>query len=103
MKSPFISAGQKNDRWQTTMKALYKHKKSGDIFAIETDESGEVISTAGPLLIKDLDPARLDYDNYFKDEVKAKIKDFFLLSKADYLEILRKNGFIIQSSQKHLF
>jgi hypothetical protein len=30
------------------MKALYKHKKSGDIFAIETGEGGEVISTAGP-------------------------------------------------------
>ncbi len=42
------------------MKALYKHKKSGDIFAIETGEAGEVISTAGPLLIKDLDHERLD-------------------------------------------
>lgn len=85
------------------MKALYKHKKSGDIFAIETGEKGEVISTAGPLLMKDLDPQRLDYDNYFNDEVKAKIKDFILLSKAEYLEILRKEGFIIQESQKHLF
>ncbi len=85
------------------MKALYKHKRSGDIFAIETSEKGEVISTAGPLLMKDLDPQRLDYDNYFNDEVKAKIKDFILLSKAEYLEILRKEGFIIQESQKHLF
>ena len=82
---------------------LYRHKKSGDIFAIETDESGAVLSTSGPLLIKDLDPAHLDYDNYFKDEVKAKIKDFILLSKAEYIEILHKNGFIIDSSQKHLF
>jgi hypothetical protein len=85
------------------MKALYKHKKSGDIFAIETDEKGKVISTAGPLLTKDLDPERLDYDNYFSVEIKAKIKDFILLSKAEYLEILRKEGFIIQESQKHLF
>jgi len=85
------------------MKALYKHKKSGDIFAIETGEDGEVISTAGPLLIKELDPERLDYDNYFNEEIKAKIKDFILLSKAEYVEILRKEGFIIQSSQKHLF
>jgi hypothetical protein len=85
------------------MKALYKHKKGGDIFAIETNEAGEVISTAGPLLIKDLDPGRLDYDNYFNDEIKAKIKDFILLSKAEYLEILHKNGFVIQESQKHLF
>ncbi|MFZ0034089.1 MAG: hypothetical protein WAK60_03750 [Sedimentisphaerales bacterium] len=75
----------------------------GGIFAIETDEKGKVISTAGPLLIKELDPERLDYDNYFNEEIKAKIKDFILLSKAEYLEILRKNGFIIQSSQKHLF
>jgi hypothetical protein len=81
------------------MKALYKHKRSGDIFAIETGDGGEVISTAGPLLIKDLDPERLDYDNYFNNE----IKDFILLSKADYLEILRKNGFVIQTIQKHLF
>jgi hypothetical protein len=85
------------------MKALYKHKISGDIFAIETNEAGEVISTAGPLLMKDLDPERLDYDNYFNEEIKAKIKDFILLSKAEYVEILRKEGFIIQSSQKHLF
>ncbi len=85
------------------MKALYKHKKSGDIFAIETDDSGQVLSTAGPLLIKDLDPARLDYDNYFKNEVKAKIKDFILLSKADYLELLHKNGFVIQNNQRNLF
>jgi hypothetical protein len=84
-------------------KALYKHKRSGDIFAIETGEGGEVISTAGPLLIKELDPERLDYDNYFNEEIKAKIKDFILLSKAEYLEILRKNGFVIQTSQKHLF
>jgi hypothetical protein len=85
------------------MKALYKHKKSGDIFAIETGEGGEVISTAGPLLIKELDPERLDYDNYFNEEIKAKIKDFILLSKAEYVEILWKNGFVIQTSQKHLF
>ena len=85
------------------MKALYKHKRSGDIFAIETGEAGEVVSTAGPLLIKDLDPDRLDYDNYFNDEIKAKMKDFILLSKAEYLEILRKNGFVIQTIQKHLF
>jgi hypothetical protein len=27
-------------------KALYKHKKSGDVFAIEVDDKGKVISTA---------------------------------------------------------
>jgi hypothetical protein len=50
-----------------------------------------------------LDPNHLDYDNYFTDEVKSKIKDFIPLSKAEYLKILADNGFTIQSSQKHLF
>ena len=31
------------------MKSLYRHKQSGDIFAIETDEAGNVRSTSGPL------------------------------------------------------
>jgi hypothetical protein len=85
------------------MKALYRHKKSGDIFAIETDNKGKVLSTSGPLLTKDIDPQRLDYDNYFKEEVKAKIKDFVLITKEDYLEILKKNGFYSQTVQRHLF
>ena len=85
------------------MKALYKHIKSGDIFAIETDAKGNVISTSGPLLTKDLDPNELDYDNYFTDEIKEKIEDFVLVTKEDYLEILRKNGFYSQTVQKHLF
>jgi len=85
------------------MKALYHHKKSGDIFAIETDDKGKVISTSGPLLSKDLNPKMLDYDDYWNTEIKAKIKDFVRISKDDYLEILRKNGFVIQTSQKHLF
>ena len=85
------------------MKALYKHIKSGDIFAIETDAKGKVISTSGPLLTKDLDPNELDYDNYFTDEIKEKIEDFVLVTKEDYLEILRKNGFYSQTVQKHLF
>ena len=53
------------------MKAIYRHKTSGDLFAIETDASGRVVSTAGPLLTKDLDPKHLDYDNYFTGEVSA--------------------------------
>jgi len=84
-------------------KAIYKHKKSGDLFAIETDDQGEVLSTSGPLLFKDLDPQNLDYDNYWDSEINNKIKDFVLLSKLEYLELLRKNGFHSQSSQKHLF
>jgi shikimate kinase len=84
------------------MKALYKHK-SGDIFAIETDDKGKVLSTSGPLLSKDLNPKMLDYDDYWNTEIKAKIKDFVRISKDEYLEILRKNGFVIQTIQKHLF
>ncbi|MCX5632731.1 MAG: hypothetical protein NTW93_03530, partial [Phycisphaerae bacterium] len=74
------------------MKALYKHK-SGDIFAIETDDKGKVLNTSGPLLSKDLNPKMLDYDDYWNTEIKSKIKDFQRISKDEYLEILRKNGF----------
>jgi hypothetical protein len=84
-------------------KGLYRNLKSGDIFAIETDGGGKVVSTAGPLLTKDLDPNELDFDDYFTDEVRAKIADFAVISRRDYLEILRENGFIIQTTQKHLF
>ena len=72
-------------------------------FAIETDLNGKVLNTSGPLLSKDLNPNELDYDNYFSDEIKSKIKDFILLSKDDYLEILYKNGFYSQRIQRHLF
>lgn len=44
-----------------TQKAIYKHKRSNDLFAIETD-NGKVVSTSGPLLFKDIDPIMLDYD-----------------------------------------
>ena len=37
-----------------TNKALYKYKKTGNLFAIETNEQGDVISTAGPLIFKDI-------------------------------------------------
>ena len=52
-------------------KALYKHKRSGDLFAIETDETGRVISTSRPLLVKDLNPEELDYDNYWDEDVSG--------------------------------
>lgn len=85
------------------MKSLYRHKKSGDLFAIETDEVGNVRSTSGPLFSDDLDPKFLDYDEYWNTEVQAKLADFVRISKADYLEILRQNGFITDFNQKHLF
>ena len=85
------------------MKALFRHKESGDLFAIEFDEGGEVISTSGPLLTADLDPERLDYDNYFRTEIRGRIEEFEQLSKADYLEVLAENGFSIKHMQRWLW
>ncbi len=44
------------------MKVLYKHIKSGDLFAIETDGGGDVVLSAGLLLWGDFDAVNLDYD-----------------------------------------
>lgn len=85
------------------MKSLYRHKNSGDLFALETNEQGDIISSAGPLLCKDIDPELLNYDDYFTGEIKIKSNEFELLSKAEYEEILRECGFSRQISQKHLF
>lgn len=85
------------------MKSLYRHKISGDIFAIETDQQGNILSTSGPLLFRDLDPQILDYDDYWNTEIQAKLDDFERITRADYLELLRQNGFVTQFNQKHLF
>jgi hypothetical protein len=85
------------------MKAIYRHKRSGDFFAIETDESGNVLSTSGPLFSDNLDPKYLDYDEYWNSEIEAKLEDFEKITRDDYLEILRQNGFVIEHNQKHLF
>jgi len=37
-------------------KVICRHKMNGDLFAIENDEDGNVLSTSGPLLVKDLNP-----------------------------------------------
>jgi len=84
-------------------KAIYKHKQSGDLFAIETDEQGNIISTSGPLLVKDLNPDELDYDNYWDDDIKKNFEQFVLLSKMEYQELLKKTGFFIQESQRTIF
>ena len=84
-------------------KAIYRNRKSGDLFAIETDDKGVVLSTSGPLLFKELDPKVLDYDDYWNPDVSANIEDFEQLTKDDYRDILYKNGFIRDSSQRHLF
>jgi hypothetical protein len=90
------------------MKSLYRHKTSGDLFAIETDDRGCIVSSCGPLLSDKLDPRALDYDDYplgtgWNAELSAKLADFERISKDDYLELLRKNGFFPQITQRYLF
>jgi len=84
-------------------KALYKHKRSGDLFAIKTDDTGRVLSTSGPLLVKDLNPEELDYDNYWDEDMTAHLSEFVLLSKVEYEDLLKKTGFFIQESQRSIF
>ena len=84
-------------------KALYRYKKSGDLFAIETDSQGNVISTSGPLLLTNLNPEELDYDNYWDEDIKAHLAEFVLLSKAEYEELLKRTGFFIQETQRSIF
>ena len=86
-----------------TKKDLYRHKKSGDLFAIETGDQGNVVSTSGPLLTKDLKPEELDYDNYWDEDIKAHLSEFVLLSKAEYEELLKRTGFFIQETQRSIF
>jgi hypothetical protein len=86
-----------------TKKALYKHKRTGDLFAIETDSNSNVLSTSGPLLVKDLNPNELDYDNYWDEDIKAHLTEFVLLSKAEYQELLKKAGLFIQETQRSIF
>ena len=84
-------------------KALYRHKRTGDLFAIETGEAGRVVSTSGPLLTKDLNPDELDYDNYWDSDIRASIDGFELLSEAEYRELLKRTGFFVQESQRSIF
>ncbi len=85
------------------MKSLYRHKRSGDIFAIETNDAGQVLATSGPLFGDDFDPKMLDYDEYWNSEITANLADFERITKDDYLELLRQNGFIVDHNQKLLF
>lgn len=86
-----------------TQKAIYRHKSTGDLFAIESDEDGNVLSTSGPLLVKDINPEELDYDNYWDEDIKVHLSEFVLLSKAEYEELLKRTGFFIQESQRSIF
>ena len=86
-----------------TKKAIYKHKTTSDLFAIETDDQGNVVSTSGPLLVKDVNPDELDYDNYWDDDIKEHLNEFVLLSKVEYRELLKRTCFFIQESQRSIF
>jgi len=59
-----------------------------------------MISTSEPLLFNNLDPKLLDYDDYWNNEIQAKLADFKRLNKDDYIELLRKNGFYRQETQR---
>lgn len=85
------------------MKALYQHKTNGDIFAVETDEYGNVVATAGPLLFKDINPDGLGYDKRWNTDVKLNFIDYLPLSKLEYAELLKKNGFFVQQTQRSIF
>jgi hypothetical protein len=85
------------------MKALYQHKTNGDIFAVETDEYGNVVATAGPLLFKDINPDGLGYDKRWNTDVKLNFIDYLPLSKLEYAELLKINGFFVQQTQRSIF
>jgi len=55
------------------------------------------------LLFEGLDAKLLDYDEYWNNEIQVKLADFERLNKEDYVELLRKNGFYRQETQRHLF
>ena len=57
------------------MKAIYRHKTSGDVFAIETGEAGRIVSTCGPLFADGFDPAKLAKLGLFLWFQKAKLGD----------------------------
>jgi hypothetical protein len=102
-ESVVLVAGQPKGNGGMNQKAIYKHKKTGDLFAIESDEDGNVLSSSGPLLVKDLNAEELDYDNYWDEDIKGHLSEFVLLSKAEYEELLKRTGLFIQESQRSIF
>ena len=55
------------------------------------------------MLMKELDANELDYDNYWDEDIKAEVSEFVLLSKSEYVELLKEAGFFVQESQRSIF
>ena len=60
------------------------NKRTVDIFAIETNEARQVVSTSGPLFGDGFDPRVLDYDEYWNSEIQTKLH--FIESGSDELK-----------------
>ncbi len=81
------------------MKSIYKHNQTHQLFAIETDDSGSIQSVAGPMKPTSLDPRALDYDDYWNWQAKTVLPDYTRLSKDDYQQLLKDNGYFPNLSQ----
>jgi len=62
-----------------------------------------VVSTSGPLLVKNVNPEELDYDNYWNNAINTHLSEFVLLSEAEYQELHKRTGFFVQESQRSIF
>ena len=62
-----------------------------------------MVSTSGPMLMKEVDAKELDYDNYWDEEIREHLGEFVLLSKGEYEEALKKAGLFVQESQRSIF
>ena len=45
----------------------------------------------------------LDYDNYFRTEIRGRIGEFEQLTKRDYMDLLVENGFSIRHMERRLY
>jgi hypothetical protein len=81
------------------MKAIYRNKKSGGrknckLYIVDCKMKNEELKLRNTAWARPTLPAM---------EIAAKLEDFERVGRADYRELLIKNGFVIQSSQRYLF
>lgn len=81
------------------MKSIYRHKKTGQLFAIETDASGSICGVCGPLKADKLDPRVLDYHDYWNWQSPTHLADYERLQREDYRNLLEQNSFLPQFFQ----